>query len=156
MFLSKRRRLLQAASESASPQDTVLAGTAEARIDLPVGTPLGGYTARMKALVDRLPMIAGVHMPKPSFRRQVCRRLRCCVRCIGGNRAHDLAESRLVSRLIGWCSIWKLRLRKAGMKNARSRDRNEQSYPPDRERFKERSTVARLRSVSGSAVSAAA
>lgn len=33
----------------------VLAGTAEARIDLPVGTPLGGYTARMKALGGRAP-----------------------------------------------------------------------------------------------------
>lgn len=33
----------------------VLAGTAEARIDLPVGTPLGGYTARMKALGGQAP-----------------------------------------------------------------------------------------------------
>ncbi len=33
----------------------VLAGTAEVRIDLPVGTPLGGYTARMKALGGEAP-----------------------------------------------------------------------------------------------------
>ena len=33
----------------------VLAGTAEVRIDLPVGTPQGGYTARMKALGGQAP-----------------------------------------------------------------------------------------------------
>ena len=33
----------------------VLAGTGEARIDLPVGTPLGGFTSRMKALGGQAP-----------------------------------------------------------------------------------------------------
>ena len=33
----------------------VLAGTAESRIDLPVGTPLGGFTSRMKALGGHSP-----------------------------------------------------------------------------------------------------